>query len=641
MADDWKPVEPEQLALKAPTVEKDADAEAIFWEVRVMDEYDGTIPRTVLSHYIRIKIFTDRGRESQSKIDIVYSRSTRISDIAARTIKPDGTVVPVKKEDVFDRTMAKVGGLKVQVKSFAMPAVEPGAIIEYKWKETRNDELANYIRLELQRDIPIKFVKYYIKPLSLPDFPYGMRAQTFHGENTPFVKEKDGYYSTTMSNVPAYHEEPRMPPEHESRAWILVYYSEDKKLTPEKFWPNYGKETYEKYKSSMKVNDEVRRVATTVIGDASAPEDKLRRLFEFCRSRIKNANNAASGLTPDEKAKLKENKNPADTLKHEIGNGLDIDLLFAALATAAGFDARFVRIADRGDSFFTPNFTDYYFLKAFDVAVRVDGQWRFFDPASTYVPYGMLRWQEEGQQALICDAKESIFVPTPVSGPEKSLEKRTAKLRLSEDGTIEGDVRVEYTGHLSTAKKRVNEDDSSAEREKNLTESVKNQMSTAELTDVKIENAIDPIKPFAYSYHVKVPGYAQRTGKRLFLQPSFFHHGLSSLFPTSERKHPVYFRYPWSEQDAVTIELPPGFALDSADRPAGLQAGKVSQYDIYIGVTKDGHTLEYKRDFFFGTKDSILIYDTKIYSQLKTLFDEIHRRDEHTITLKQTSLASN
>src|SRR5215469_3658997 len=249
MADDWKPIEPEQLASKTPAVDKDADAEAIFWEVRVMDEYDGTIPRTVLWHYIRIKIFTDRGKESQSKIDINYLRSTRISDIAARTIKPDGTIVAVKKEDVFDRTIAKAGGLKLQAKSFAMPAVEPGAIIEYRWKETRNDALANYIRLELQRDIPIRFVKYYVKPLSIPDFPYGMRVQTFHGQNTPFVKEKDGYYSTTMSNVPAFQEEPRMPPEYENRAWMLVYYSEDKKLTPEKFWPNYGKETYEKYKS--------------------------------------------------------------------------------------------------------------------------------------------------------------------------------------------------------------------------------------------------------------------------------------------------------------------------------------------------------------------------------------------------------
>jgi hypothetical protein len=75
--DDWRPVDPADLALKAPVVEKDADAEALFWDVSVADEIDGGTPRTVLNHYIRIKVFTERGRESQSKIDIVFSATLK------------------------------------------------------------------------------------------------------------------------------------------------------------------------------------------------------------------------------------------------------------------------------------------------------------------------------------------------------------------------------------------------------------------------------------------------------------------------------------------------------------------------------------------------------------------------------------
>jgi hypothetical protein len=571
-------------------------------------------------------------------VDIYQNKWIRITDIAARTIKPDGTVIDLKKSDIFDQTRAKVGGLKIQVKSFAMPAVEPGCIVEYKWKETRYDSVADYLPLEFQRDIPVQLVKYYVKPV--PNEVYGMRAQTFHGDTTPFKKENDGYNSTTMKNVPAFHEEPYMPPEKDVRPWMLVYYSEDRKLTPEKFWPTYAKETYEKYKSSMKVSEELRRVATTVVGDASTPDDKLQRLFEFCRSRIKNSNDAATGLTPDEKAKLKENKTPADTLKHEIGTGRDIDLLFAALATAVGFDARYAQVSDRGYAYFAPAFTDPYFLRAHEIAVRVGSEWRFFDPASTYVPYGMLRWQEEGQQALICDPKESAFVPTPVSGPEKSSKRRVAKLRLSEDGTIEGDVRVEYTGHVAATMKKTGADEAPTEREKGLVDGVKGRLSTAEVTDIKIENATDPVKPYVYAYHIKVPGYAQRTGKRLFLQPSFFHHGVSAVFPNSERKHPIYFPYPWSEDDSITIELPAGFAMDNADQPAGVVAGKITQYDVKMTITKDGRTLDLHRTFFFGGQNSI-IFPVTAYPQLKTLFDSIHERDEHTITLKQTTLASN
>src|ERR1051326_5493017 len=82
VGDDWKPIDPAELALKAPTVEKDADAEAIFWEVRIDDNEDGDL---IFNHYLRVKVFTDRGRESQSKIDIefgkLYGSEIKINDI--------------------------------------------------------------------------------------------------------------------------------------------------------------------------------------------------------------------------------------------------------------------------------------------------------------------------------------------------------------------------------------------------------------------------------------------------------------------------------------------------------------------------------------------------------------------------------
>src|SRR5215472_4928515 len=81
--DEWKPIDPSDLAMKTPVVEKDADAEAIFWEVRVDDGEAGEL---VFTNYLRVKVFTDRGKESESKIDLQYRGSTKIKDIAARTI---------------------------------------------------------------------------------------------------------------------------------------------------------------------------------------------------------------------------------------------------------------------------------------------------------------------------------------------------------------------------------------------------------------------------------------------------------------------------------------------------------------------------------------------------------------------------
>lgn len=635
-ADDWKPVDPADLALKAPIVEKDADAEAIFWEVRLSDDVEGGTPRTVLRHYVRIKVFTERGRESQSKIDIPFLSNWKIQDIAARTIKPNGSIVELKKEDVLERTIEKLSGTKIKAKSFAMPGVEPGAVIEYRWKETRNDRLANYIRLYFQRDVPVQLVKYYIKPLSLPGFDYGMRAQTFNGQASPFNKEKDGFYSVTMSKVPAFHEEPRMPPEDAVRPWMLIYYSQETELKGEKFWQEFGKQTFSEYKSLMKVNDDVKTASAATIAGASTPEEKLEKLFEFCRAKIKNTNDDASGLTADDRAKLKENKSPADTLKRGMGTGQDIDMLFAAMAIAAGFDARVVRLSDRSDTFFDKEFPDDYFIQTYDIAVKVGDQWRFYDPASTYVPMGMLRWQEEAQQALLSDPKQPVWLETPLSPPDKSKVKRSAKLKLSDDGTLEGEAHIEYYGHLGVYHKEWNDEDSPAQREETLKGIVKKQMSTADVSDIKIENITDPLKPFVYNYHIRVTGYAQRTGKRLFLQPEFFQHGVDPLFSGSDRRYPVYFDYPWSEEDSVTIDLPVGFTLDNADAPAPFGAGPISEYNGTMGITKDGTQMVYKRKFFFGGGNSI-VFPVDSYTKLKGYFDSVHKADNHTVTLKQSA----
>jgi hypothetical protein len=632
--EDWKPIDPGQLALKSPTVEKEADAEALFWEVRIDDNPEGNL---IFNHYIRIKVFTERGRESQSKIDILYGNlyggNVKVKDIAARTIKADGSIVELKKDDVFDRTIVKVSGLKFKAKSFAMPAVEPGCIIEYRWREVRVNRDADNVRLQFQRDIPVQRVDYYIKPYAYENASFN--SITLHGKSSSFVKDKGGFYRTTMTDMPAVYEESRMPPEDEVKTWMLVYYANaSDKPDPVKYWSNLGKRFYEGTKSLIKPNDDVKQLAGSLTTDAKTDTEKLERLFEFCRTKIKNTSNDASGLTEDERKKLKDNKSPSDTLKRATGTSLDIDLLFASLTSASGFDARIVLAPDRGDMFFDKGIPNSYFLNPTSIAVNVGGTWKFFNPGYNYIPFGMLRWQEEGEQSLITDPKEPVWVNSPMSGPDKSVTKRRAQLKLSEDGTLEGDVTLEYTGHSAFDRKEDMDEESESQREENLKTELKGQMSGAEITNIKIENVIDHVKPLVISYHVNFPGYAQRTGKRLFLQPAFFQRGIGPLFASTGRKYPVYFHYAWTEDDVVEIEVPNGYLPDNADAPPPLVSKPVSEYKPTIAISTDNKLLVYKRSFYFGGGDMVL-FPVATYTQLKTFFDIVHKEDNHSIAFKQ------
>ncbi len=100
-------------------------------------------------------------------------------------------------------------------------------------------------------------------------------------------------------------------------------------------------------------------------------------------------------------------------------------------------------------------------------------------------------------------------------------------------------------------------------------------MASAEVSDIKLSDPLEIQQNVTLDYHVKIPGYATRTGKRLFLTPEYFQFNHPARFTSSSRQYNIYFPFPWSEIDDVDIELPKGYQLDYADAPAGLNFGSL------------------------------------------------------------------
>jgi hypothetical protein len=625
-AESWKPIEPAHLALKAPVVDPNADAEVLFWEIGAAWRSKLRSRKTTFSHYIRLKVFTERGRESQSTIDIPFSNSDEVSDIAARTIRADGTIQELAKDAFHERTIKRNGRPDRRVMSINLPGVEAGSIIEYQYQLTFHDFLADATFL-LQQEIPVQSLTLSILPISDARKAPAMRSHSFHCQTPPFAQDFRGAYVTTLSNVPAFREEPAMPPEAEVRPWLLVYYSEDKKRTADKFWHDFSRKVHRQFEEGARVSDAVRKAAGHAVGDASAPEEKLRRIFEFCRTSIRLRPPA-----PGETATAKRTQSPANTLLQKAGTATDINMLFAAMARAAGFDAREARICDRGRYFFDTSFLDGFLLDRPVIAIPEGDRWRLFDAASPYESFGMLPWQAEGTAALIASPKGAVNLTTKLSPPEKSLSKRTATLGLAPDGSLEGDVRVELFGHAAAEARRTMHDEPALQREEQLTQAIRRRIATAQLSAVRIENADGPSEPLIESYHIRVPGYAHRAGKRLFLQPAFFQNGAEARFPASRRSHPVYFHYPWLEQDNITIRLPDGFTPESAATPEPL-AGKLGKYEVTY--RQDGSSLVFNRSLRFGD-DAALLFPVSDYPQLKKIFDWVYKSDNYTLSLRQS-----
>jgi len=624
----WKPVTPAELQIKTPQVEPDADAEAIFWEVRLDDKKSNKLS---YKHYVRVKIFTERGREKFSKFDIPFLKGKKVEDVAARVIKPDGTIIPLLQSDIFEREIVTTRKIKIKAKSFAVPGIEPGVIVEYQYREIFKNDSAGGEKMIFQRDIPLQKVTYYVRPYKnmtlVPKF-YNMPEARFI--NSP---NEDGFSMVTLANVPSLKEEPYMPPDDEVRRWGYLSYQS----FGSSFQWNRVSEYYGRFLPGIfKPNAEISQKAIEITAGATTPEEKLKKIYEFTQKNIRNI--TFDPKLSDEQRETVDFKEIAQVLRMRTGNTRHIDLLFAALAKSYGFEVNILLTGDRSEQFFTPEkYNNPDFINPAGIAVKVDKEWKFFNPGLPFLPYGKLVWYEENLNSMLVNENGHIWKPTPLSDISTTFVRRNGKFKLTEDGTLEGTVKFLYSGHMAINRRREVYMSSQEKREESFKEDIKKNISAAEISELAIENFDDNEKPLTYSFKIKVPNYAQKTGKRLFIQPGFFEYGSSPVFSSSTRTNDIYFPYPWAEKDYVEIELPPGFSLDNADAPGEVSdPGKIGLLKIAMSLDSAKNTLKYQRTFHFGNGGNIL-FPASSYQPVKSLFDSFHKADTHTITLKNSN----
>jgi Domain of Unknown Function with PDB structure (DUF3857) len=643
----WPPVTDAEREIQSPRVEKDAGAEVLLWRVHIADEVGGRsgIER-VFYHYIKLKIFDEKGKEKAATINLPYREPGGIQEVAGRTIKPDGAILELDKKSIYKRDIARGGGLNQKVISFAMPGVERGAIIEYRWKQTEDDNRFQYFKLQFQREFPVQRVTYFFKPLDRPLQRQVEYFKPFHCNPSPLRREPDGYTSTTLENVPASRDEPLAPTQPNWEPWALLAYREGP-TDPLIFWNTEGRKLYGEFKASLNSNAEMKSAAADAVTGANSVEEKITALTIRVRKILRNVSEpdvpAAERQGFIEKYPKNHLRTSTEIFKSGLATSVEMNFLFGALAMQAGLEVRPALIADRRQIAFDPKtMADRYFLGSAwplglggaVVAVRVGETWKIVDVSDRVLPPGMLPWQEEGVYALLGDPDDPRFIKTPAAPPEVSTELRTAHLSLSAQGSLEGDVEESYTGHRAEEFRRQLITKSPAQREEWFRDRVIRMFPDAEVT-MKLEAVDDSSKPLLAHYHLKAR-YAQVIGNRLLFQPIAFRRTqIYPAFAAQERTLPVVFPNGWKEVDQIHIQLPAGYTLDNADSPGSLDFGVPGSYKLEMRVTNGNNPeLSTSRELTFGREGKVF-FDPTVYPTLKKVFNEIETRDRHSISLKR------
>jgi len=598
--------------------------------------------KSVETHSYQIKILTDEGKK-YGDIQIPYlEKLYRIEGIRARTVEPDGTVVEFSGE-VFDKLVAKAKKVQFQAKTFTLAGVRPGSIIEYsyqiRWHEKLPDVLKNPTRYivtgsdamltahwVIPEDLFTRRARFSLRPL-----PQGRLVSDTMGlpKNNLPRRQSDGSVLLEFADIPAFTEEPFMPPERTLKSRVDFLYVIGSGDDPSSFWQDKGKLMAPSFEKFIGNSKNIQRVVNETAASGDSAETKLRKLYS--RAQQIRFVSFEPGKTEKEERRenLKDNKNAEDVLKHGYAFANEINLLFVAFARAAGFDSAPVLVTARDRAFFQKNLLDRSQLSAMVAWVKAGGKDYYFDPATRFCPYNLLPWNETATGGIRVEKDNTLFVDTPNPRSEEAVVERKAFLQLDGEGGLQGKLHVRFTGHEALERRLENRERDEAGRRKALEDEVKGWLpagSTAELSSVsKWDEASESLDA---DFALKVANYGAATRRRLLLPLAVFESTTLHALRNSRRVHPVYFPYPYQELDEVTLQLPADRKVEALPAPRSqstLFGTYKASYESQTGSVKFQRRFVMDRTFF----------RVEDYPRLRVSFDSVRAGDEEPVVLQK------
>jgi hypothetical protein len=620
-AEDWLPISQEELSMRSTPKAPNAPAIYLY---RKVDRDDNDPSEAV---YERIKILTEEGRD-HANIEIPYIKDVeRVKAISARTIRPDGSIVNFDGE-IFDKSIVKVSAASYWAKTFTLPNVEVGSIIEYRYRHYFAPFFVFNSQWILSQNLFTQYAKF-----SLQRYPsFVMRFAWPNGipPGSAPPKIASGKILMEVHDVPAFVSEEFMPPESEAKYRVdFIYDTGD--LAHEKdaasYWKAFGKKAYRAVDKFVDHTRAMNAAVAQVISPGDSAEVKLQKIYARTQE-IRNLTYERSQSEQEAKREsLKKANDVEDVWKHGYGYGEDITWLFLGMVRAAGFEAYPVMVSTRNKYFFNPGVMNANNLNDNVVLVMLSGKPMYFDPGARYTPYGQLPWYETAVMARRLDEDGGAWVTTTLPSSKTNHVERKAAFKLSPTGTLEGNVTVTFTGQEAISRRSQERLEDDTDRRQFLENELKAAITTG--ADVKLINSPDWDSSSAAmeaQYSVRISGWAARAGSRLLMPFGLFTAPNKTTFLHAAREHPIYFQFPSEVDDDVSVDIPSDWKVVSLPQASSISDpayGYAASYQESNGAVHSQRSLRL----------DMTIVAAKYYGTLQDFFQKVRAADEEQAVL--------
>jgi len=650
---DFGKVSKEELEEKFNPLDSTASATYLYKKRHTFFEYrQGEGFELITEIHERIKVYNQKGFDYATKSVSLYKRGgvkESVGNLKAYTYNlVDGKIEEskLKKDGIFETELSRY---RDQTK-FTMPHIKEGCVVEYKYRIT-SPFYSNVDEFLFQHAIPVKKIEakfeapeYYnfkirtkgylrIKPKNETKndkitFTNKSRAigtvtngggstTTFSQSDLRFVKNISSY---DLENIPALKEEPYVNniDNYRSSVKYELSYIKFPESQVEYFSTTWEDVIKTIYKSSS-FGDQLNKTSyfeediDALISSVSDPTQKAALIYNFVKSKVK-WNGYYNKYVNDGVRKA---------YKEQTGNVAEINLMLTAMLRYANLDANPVLVSSRGNGIpLFPTREGYDYVVS---SVTTPQGTILLDATSKYslpnlLPMRALNW--EGKIIR----KDGTFSSVNLYPKEVSTKTVSMMVNLTENGDVEGNMRLAKTGHsaMSYRENYIGKD------KDQYIERLENKYGGIEISDFSVKNELDLSKPVMESCKFFLESQADIIGDKMYVSPMFFLQTKENIFKLEDREFPVDFGYPIKNIFRININFPEGYEVESNPEPLALalpdNLGSF-KYKIVTSATS--------AQLIITTEVSEPIISALYYSTLKEYYKQLIEKENEKIVLKK------
>jgi len=474
-------------------------------------------------------------------------------EIEAYTISPEGDTISIPEGEIS--TLELYGRKKRHMVSF--PDARAGAVFVFEWRIWSTEPVFSGRRY-IARTYPVDFNRTVISAPTNWVFKFLIQPPCLclHDRSREYIRDNELWvnYSWESKSLPGMVIEDDSPPASLYIPCLYYVFSHDKRwpdIDRNRIdWPliarSYSKHINEMGEPDNKIKDEARFICN----DISEKREKLRRIVDFISANFQTAY-----------SDIDISDTPWDLLARGYGSQAEAAMLIGTFLDVVDISYDYILISTRDNDEVIKTMPALFYFNRLLVAANIDQDTIWVDPFYGGSPMGVLPFEDQAVDGLVVNGDFEGFYKTPVSDYRENGHAVRLRIIFDEKGKLTAEGVELLSGSLNIEEKRILQNMTPQERFERWADLTSAGISGSTLSNLVFDDIYSDINPFKVSYNLTASNYFGSDDKRLYIPLDIL--GRWQIAGNyANRQLPIELGRPHSQQERITIEIPPGFKVE-------------------------------------------------------------------------------